>query len=649
LTTPLYYVNGEPHVGHIYTTVIADAIARFRRLTGMSVCALTGTDEHGLKIERTAREQGVPPKELTDRYSATFSEAWQRLGLHFDEFIRTTQPRHAVAVGEIYRRIEENGHIYLGEYSGDYCVSCEAYAPEGEKTCPDCGRPTEFMTEKSYFFRLSAFGDRLLQFYDSNPDFVLPQPRMNEIVSFVRGGLRDLSISRTSFHWGIPVPGDPRHIFYVWFDALTGYLSGIGFGSDEEAFRNRWPADVQLIGKDILRFHAVYWPAFLMAAGLEPPRHLLVNGWWTVNGEKMSKSRGNFISWDELADRLPSDYVRYFLLREIALGGDGDFSYASLVSRVNSDLANDVGNLANRTLKMIESYFEGVIPERLDDRPAEQALAEQCRETARLFRESFERYQIARALDAVSSLVSAANKYIVVNEPWVLAKDPAKRNTLSSVLYHAAEAVRVIALLFSPVVPEGSVRILSQLGVETPEGGFGWEDLGFGRLVPGTRTSKVEAVFPRLDLEEVVKTESTEPVNVEPQASQPQAGPETKAPVVAEPAAAVADDSRIGIEDFAKVEMRTARIIQAERVPKSKKLIRLIVDLGFEQRQVVAGIGEAYSPETLVGRMAVVVTNLKPAKLMGVESNGMIVAASEDGKPVLATFAEEVGLGVRLK
>ncbi|MCW3982082.1 MAG: methionine--tRNA ligase, partial [Candidatus Bathyarchaeota archaeon] len=340
LTTPLYYVNGVPHVGHVYTTVIADTLARYKRLCGVDVCALTGTDEHGLKIERAAQAQGMNPQQLTDKYAGAFQETWKTLGTEFDEFIRTTQERHAVAVREIARRIQDNGFIYLGEYSGNYCVSCEAYVTEGEEKCPDCGRATEHMTEESYFFKLSAFEEKLLHFYESNPEFVVPKVRMNEIVSFVRGGLRDISISRTSFTWGIPKLDDPRHIFYVWFDALTGYLSGIGFGTDEKKFNRCWPADVQLIGKDILRFHAVYWPAFLMAAGLEPPRSILVNGWWTVNGEKMSKSRGNFITAEELSQKLPADFLRYFLLREIPIGGDGDFSYEALVGRVNSDLAN---------------------------------------------------------------------------------------------------------------------------------------------------------------------------------------------------------------------------------------------------------------------------------------------------------------------
>lgn len=634
LTTPLYYVNGVPHVGHVYTTVIANAIARYKRLCGLEVCALTGTDEHGLKIERAAREQGLEPKQLTDKYAEAFQDSWQRLGLTFDEFIRTTDERHSTAVVEIARRIQSKGFIYLGEYSGNYCVSCEAYAPEGATACPDCGRPTEFMTEESYFFKLSEFEEKLIGFYESNPDFVLPQTRMNEIISFVKGGLKDISISRTSFKWGIPLPDDPKHIFYVWFDALTGYLSGIGFPDAEKEFGQRWPADVQLIGKDILRFHAVYWPAFLMAAGLEPPRHILVNGWWTVNGEKMSKSRGNFISVEELIGKLPADYIKYFLLREIPIGSDGDFSYESVVNRVNSDLANDVGNLANRTFKMIENYFDGVVPDNDDSEGGDEQLARFCRETVELYRENFDRLLITKALENIWELVSAANRYLVANEPWVLARDRARKKRLGSVLYHSAETVRIVASLLTPIVPDGAEAILKQMGIETPLSGLRLDALRWGGLKPGNKLAGVEGVFPRLDLEALKGS-----------APEPDAAPAAHNEAVLESAAS----QEISIDDFARVEMRVGRIVSAERVPRSSKLLKLMVDIGIETRQIVAGIGEAYEPEALAGRLVAVVTNLKPAKLMGVESNGMIVAASEQGKPVLTTFNEDVALGARLR
>jgi methionyl-tRNA synthetase len=487
------------------------------------------------------------------------------------------------------------------------------------------------MTEASYFFKLTEFQQKLLRFYESNPDFVVPQTRMNEIVSFVKGGLRDISVSRTSFRWGIPIPDDPQHIFYVWFDALTGYLSGVGFPSDDEAFSQCWPADVQLIGKDILRFHAVYWPAFLMAAGLEPPRRILVNGWWTVDGEKMSKSRGNFVSVEELSQKLPADYIKYFLLREIPIGGDGDFSYAALVNRINSDLANDVGNLANRTLKMIENYFDGVIPERDLAEGGDEELIRFCQETVELFRENFDRLQISKSLENVWELVSVSNRYLVANEPWSLAREKEKVKRLASVLYNSAETIRIIAVLLSPIVPDGSAAILSQLGVQEPVESMRADALRWGGLKPGTRIGKVEGVFPRLELEALTAAEEKQ-----------------DSPAMPEQVAA-SEKTIIGIEDFARVEMRVGKIIAAERVPKSKKLLKLMVDLGNEQRQVVAGIGEAYEPEGLPGRLVAVVTNLKPAKLMGVESNGMIVAASDEGRPVLVSFTEEVTLGTRLR
>ncbi|UCF36151.1 MAG: methionine--tRNA ligase [Acidobacteriota bacterium] len=640
LTTPLYYSSGMPHVGHVYTSVITDALARYKRFCGVEVCALTGSDEHGLKIERVAREQGMTPQELTDRYSDMFKDAWKGLGIHFDAFIRTTEDRHRLAVQELAKRITEKGFIYLGEYRGNYCVSCEAYVPEGEQKCPDCGRETEEMTEPSYFFKLSAFEEKLLHFYESNSDFVIPQTRMNEIVSFVKSGLKDISISRTSFEWGIKLPEDPKHIFYVWFDALTGYLSGVGFGVDSAEFARHWPADVQLIGKDILRFHAVYWPAFLMAAGLEPPRHILVNGWWTVDGEKMSKSRGNFVTATELLALLPPDYVKYFLLREIPVGGDGDFSLDAIVGRVNADLANDIGNLANRTLKMIQNYFEGTIPESAGAEGADLQLISFSKETVELYRKNFDNLQISKALETVWELISAANRYIVANEPWQLARDREKRNRLGTVLYNSAEAVRIIAVLLSPIVPDGMGAILRQLGVKESVAELDFAAARWGLLKSGSELGPVEAVYPRLDIGQLKA--QAEKYAAAGQGQSEGGSDETAVEYVPQA-------EQVAIDAFAKIDMRVAQILSAERIPKSSKLLKLQVDLGYEKRQVVAGIGEAYEPESLVGRIVAVVANLKPVKLMGVESNGMIVAASDQGKPVLTTFAEPVTIGTRLR
>ena len=455
LTTPLYYVNDVPHVGHTYTTIIGDILSRYQRMLGQQVYYLTGTDEHGLKIERAARERGLDPRQLTDRNAAAFQLIWENMKLQFDAVIRTTDPEHEKTVQSIFTRIKDNGYIYMGEYSGQYCIRDEAYVTNAAKICPTCGGKTEFIEEESYFFKLSAFQDRLIAFYRDNPDFVIPKTRMNEIVSFVVSGLKDISISRTSFSWGIPVPEDGRHIFYVWFDALLGYLSGIGFGTDQGHFDKNWPAAVQLMGKDILRFHGVYWPAFLMAADLEPPRQLLVHGWWTIDGQKMSKSLGNFITAQQLGQCLPLDAIRYFLVREISLGSDGNFSLDALVTRINSDLANDLGNLASRVLKMIDSYCDGAIPEGADLEARDEQLVRFSKETIRLYAENFDQFQINRALENVWELISVVNKYIVAHEPWVLAKDASKKERLQTVLYNSAETLRVICVLLAPVLVEG--------------------------------------------------------------------------------------------------------------------------------------------------------------------------------------------------
>ena len=637
LTTPLYYVNDVPHVGHAYTTIIGDILSRYQRMLGQQVYYLTGTDEHGLKIERAARERGLDPQQLTDRNAAAFQLVWEKMKLQFDAVIRTTDPGHEKAVQTIFGRIKDNGYIYLGEYSGQYCVRDEAYVVNNAKICPTCGGKTEFISEESYFFKLSAFQDRLVAFYRDNPDFVIPKTRMNEIVSFVVSGLKDISISRTSFSWGIQVPDDDKHILYVWFDALLGYLSGIGFGTDQSRFDKNWPAAVQLMGKDILRFHGVYWPAFLMAADLEPPRRLLVHGWWTIDGQKMSKSLGNFITAEQLRKSLPLDAIRYFLVREISLGSDGNFSLDALITRINSDLANDLGNLASRVLKMIDSYCSGKIPEGAGLEARDEQLVRFSKETIGLYTENFDQFQINRALENVWELISVVNKYIVANEPWVLAKTSSKRERLTTVLYNSAEALRIICVLLAPVLVEGTGAIFSQLGLDEPPESLRIDKLNWGGLRPGTSLGKRVAVYPRLDRSTV-------------QAALRELEPEKRDDIeIRATASGGADPDRITIDDFARVEMRVGRIVDAERVKKSDRLLKLVVDIGSEQRQVVAGIGKEYKPSQLPGRLVIVVTNLKPARLMGVESNGMIVAADIKGRPVLATFTEPVEVGTRLR
>lgn len=633
LTTPLYYVNDVPHVGHAYTTIIGDALARYKRMCGQEVCFLSGTDEHGLKIERAARAKGVPPDQLTEANAAAFVRAWDQLGVNFDEFIRTTQQRHHRAVRDVFSRIKENGYIYSGNYEGQYCVRCEAYVMSGAETCPDCGNATESIQEESYFFRLSAFQDKLLAFYRDNPQFVLPQTRMNEIVSFVSRGLKDVSISRTSFKWGIPVPGDPKHILYVWFDALHGYLSGIGYTGGDKKFKRFWPAAVQLMGKDILRFHGVYWPAFLMAAGFEPPRHLLVHGWWTINGKKMSKSAGNFITVEALARALPRDCLKYFLLREISLGADGNFGYSALLTRINSDLSNDLGNLSSRILKMISNYFDDHVPEPTGLESPEEELIGLARETTRLYRENFDKLEINKALEIVWELISFANKYLVANEPWRLSRDRLQRRRLQTVLYSAAESLRIISLLLSPILPDGTAKILRQLGIEKPQADHRMVDLEWGGLQAGSRIGPVEPVYPRLTRKQFLAALRT---NASASVPTPVSRTSTT-------------EGRIDIADFARVDLRVGRIVEASPIPGSNKLLKLQVNVGDEVRQLVAGLGTAYTPESLLDRLVVVVVNLKPVKLMGVESNGMIVAASVEGKPVLAGFHEAVEIGSRLK
>jgi methionyl-tRNA synthetase len=675
ITTPIYYVNARPHIGHAYTTIACDAIARRQRMMGADTFFLTGTDEHGQKIQRAAEAAGKAPQQLTDAVSAEFRALWDRMGITYDDYIRTTSDRHKIGVQELWRRIRDNGYIYKGSYTGQYCVFDELYvdAVGPGAPCPECGRPTETVKEENYFFKLSAFADQLLQLYTTQPDFIRPETRRNEVISFVRSGLRDLSISRSTFSWGIPVPDDPGHVIYVWLDALANYITALGYGAaDDSKFRKFWPADVHMIGKEIVRFHCVYWPAFLMAARLPLPKSIIAHGWLLFEENKMSKSRGNIVRAETILDVLGNDALRYFLLREVVFGQDGSFSFDALVQRYNSDLANGVGNLASRTLAMITRYFRGEVPypsHTAARTSADDVIADLAKKTIADFHALFEQYQFSRALETAWALVAAVDKYIVENEPWALAEkqDENNRARLATVLYTSAEALRIVTALAHPVIPDATARIWAQLGLgDITESSL--SDLRWGQLRLGTKLGKVEPVFPRADKSAIERMQQIEekdrPTAPEPRATEAEATP-GKAQAAASqgasqgsaaianpgPSASVASsNNKITIDDFAKVELRVAQVKIAEKVKGADKLLRLEVDLGTEVRQIVAGIAEAYAPETLVGRKVVIVANLAPRKLRGLESNGMIVAASlEGGRPVLAAFLEDVPVGARLK
>jgi methionyl-tRNA synthetase len=647
ITTPLYYVNAPPHLGGTYTTIVADTIARYKRMMGFDVKLFCGTDEHGQNIERAAKKRGISPRELADSVYGQYQDLWKRLGIEYDEFVRTTEPRHDVGVNELYTRAKANGYVYKGSYSGWYCVSCEAYAPESDPStpvpCPDCGRQTEWFSEESYFFRLSDFQNRLLELYEKNPGLIRPESRRNEIVSFVKGGLKDLSISRATLKWGIPLPDDPSHVFYVWFDALTAYLTGIAFKTDDAKFSKYWPVDTHLVGKDILRFHTVYWPAFLLAAGVEPPKSVFGHGWWLSKDIKMSKSRGNVMDPFVLNEVFGSELLRYYLLREMVFGQDCNFALEAVIQRYNSDLANDLGNLLSRTVAMITKYREGTVPASAEAK-SDAEVRELAGRIIQSYRKNFDDYNFSRALENVWELISRVNKYIVENEPWAIAEKPAEAKKLDSVLFHAAESLRLIAALVAPVIPKTAQSLWEQLGLEGKATDVRLNELQWSSELAGKKIRAGASLFPRLDAKEVLKKMD--------QASEEKAaaGGEAAAPAAAPPSPGNLAP-QITIDDFTKVDLRVATVVEAERVKGADKLLRLVVDLGFEKRQILAGIALAYQPESLIGRKVVIVANLQPRKLRGLESNGMIVAASigPEDKPVLAAFSEAVENGARLK
>ena len=648
LTTPIYYTNGLPHIGHTYTTVVADTIRRYKRMQGYDVVMTTGTDEHGVNVERAAQNAGIKESEFVAKMAEAWRSLWDELGVPADEFIRTTEVRHARTVQWLFRLCRENGYVYPGHYTGQYCIYDNAYVDvKPGENCPDCGRPTETVTEENYFFKLSAFQQPLLDFYRKNPNFIQPETRRNEILSFVEGGLRDLSITRTSVRWGIPVPGEEAHVFYVWFDALTAYLSAVG-GPEYER-RGFWPADLHLVGKDIIRFHTVYWPAFLMAAGLPLPKQVFAHGWFLIDAGKMSKSKGNVVQPKPIANVLGMDALRYYMLRETVFGQDGNFSYDALVQRYNSDLANGLGNLASRTLTMIEKYCAGAYPKASPETTVSLAPW-RVPERIQQVRALYEQYQFTRALEEIWRLITDVDLLISEQKPWALAEDPAKRAQLETILWIAADTLRVVAVLAHPVIPAATEKLWKVLGQSGSIAEERIDALQWGTLRPGTRIAKAETLFPRVEKQEAVErmeameSEPQKPVVAPPAAS-------TSAATGPSGAAAQTAPEKIAIEDFAKVEMRVGQVKTAERIVGADKLLKLTVDIGTEVRQICAGIAQYYEPESLVGRKVVVVVNLAPRKLRGVESNGMIVAASvgPEGRPVLAAFTEDVEVGARLK
>ena len=627
VTTPIYYINSDPHIGSAYTTIVADSVARYKRMKGYDTFFLTGTDEHGQHVLRAAQKANRDVNEFANELAGRFVKLWKELEISNDAFVRTTDDYHVKAVQNFFQKMYDKGDIYLGKYEGWYCVNCETFWTEkdiGEnKLCPTCHRPLEHVEEENYFFRLSKYTEPLLKHFKEHPDFVEPAFRQNEMIKILEDGLEDISVSRTSFNWGIPIPFDPKHVVYVWFDALINYVSAIGYGRDDVMFNKYWPADVHFIGKEINRFHSLIWPAMLMSVGLPLPKKIFAHGWLTVNGEKISKSKGNAVDPRILVNAYGIDAVKYYLLRDIQFGSDGNFSEDNLITRINADLANDLGNLVHRTLSMISQNFE-VLPGPTENGEHDDELKSLTEETIKEYFEYMDRFKFTQALESVWKLIRFGNKYIDLTKPWLLARDVSKKDRLATVLYNLSDVIRNVAIMLSPILTKTSNKVMKKMNQSFKD----MKNLGWHKTVSNVRITVGEPLFPRIDVKKWKKViKMSEEKEMEVQATQ---------------------KPQVTIEDFAKLDLRVAKILSAERVPKSEKLIRLELDLGSEKRQIVAGIGKVYMPESLIGKEIIIIFNIKPAKLMGIESNGMLLAAKDSEKLRILTVDGPVDPGAKI-
>jgi len=635
LTTPIYYPNDKLHIGHAFSTVMADSMTRYKRMRGYDTYFLTGTDEHGQKIERVAKAAGKDPQEYVDQIVKGIRNLWKALLISNDDFIRTTENRHKEIVQDIFKKIYDKGDIYKAEYEGWYCTPCEAFFTErqigDDRLCPDCQRPVEILREESYFFKMSHYQDRLLKYIEENPDFIQPVTRRNEMLNFIKGGLEDLCVSRTTFNWGIPVPINEKHVIYVWFDALTNYISALGYGTEhDDLYKKYWPADVHLMAKDIVRFHAVIWPTILMAAGLPLPKQIYGHGWLLLDSGKMSKSKGNVVDPLILTDKYGVNAIRYFLLREMSPGSDGYYSEDALITRVNTDLANDYGNLVSRTVAMIEKYFAGKVPAPQEQGEFDLDLRKLAESIPNEVAFLMDKLDFAAALTVIWRLVNRANKYIDETMPWNLAKDPAKQGQLATVMYNLAEAIRIVTIMVTPVMPTLPEKVWAQLGSNEASNND-WEGVAWGGTMPGQQVKKMEALFPRIESKEMTAVD------------------QEKKEVKVETPSSVPKIEEISIDDFAKIDLRVAEVLACEKVEKADKLLKLEIKVGEETRTIVSGIALHYSPEEMVGKKVVIVANLKPVKLRGIMSQGMILAASEGDTLEVLEIAKDIPSGGRVK